>query len=67
MALALDFETDITGVYVMVQGGEPLGSGCLTDDQVDFQISRLKGDLDRLAAAMKEALREHLPQPLEQG
>lgn len=67
MALALDFEADITGVYVTVQGGEPLGSGCLTDDQVDFQISRLKGDLDRLAVAMKEALREHLPQPSEQG
>ena len=63
MALALDFETDITGVYVTVQGGEPLGSGCLTDDEVDHQIDRLKADLDRLAAGMKAALREHSGHP----
>ena len=63
MALALDFETDITGVYVTVQGGEPLGSGCLTDDEVDHQISRLKADLDRLAVEMKAALREHSEHP----
>ena len=59
MPLVLDFETDITGVYVTVQGGEPLGSPCLTDDEVDHQVDRLKADLDRLAVEMKAALREH--------
>jgi uncharacterized small protein (DUF1192 family) len=58
MALALDFEIDFNGACVTV-AGESLSAGCLSDEEVDRQIDLLKADLDRLAAEMKAAIREH--------
>ena len=66
MALALDFEADVNGVCVTVDG-QPLSPGCLTDREVDDQIERLKADLDRLSVEMKAALREHAARPSDPG
>lgn len=62
MALALDYEADFNGVHLTVEG-QPLGQGCLSDEEVDREVARLKADLDRLAAEMKAALREHAAGP----
>ncbi len=62
MAVALDFEIDFNGACVTV-AGQPLSAGCLSDEEVDRQIDLLKAELDRLAAEMKSAIREHAARP----
>ena len=62
MAHALDCEIDFDGVRVTLEG-QPLGAGCLTEEEIDGEIARLKAELDRLSGEMKDLLREHQAKP----
>lgn len=61
-----DFNINIHGATVVVRQ-KPLCSGCLSDGEVDAQISLLKDDLDAVAQRMKAAIRKQAAQPLELG
>lgn len=58
-----DFDIDIYGARVVIQR-EPLSPGCLSDNEVDYQIKRLKEDLDAVAKRMKKAIREQAKKPI---
>jgi len=62
-AEAFDFEIDINGARVIVVQ-EPIGSGCLGDGEVDYQIESLKKNLDAVSKRMKAAIREQKRKPL---
>jgi hypothetical protein len=52
---AFEFEIGIHGARVTV-GGKPVCAACGSDGEIDAAITRLKEDLDRLAAYMKSAV-----------
>lgn len=54
---AFDFSFEAGGA-VIVLSRNPLSAGCLSDEEVDFAIDDLKGDLDRLALRMKHAIKQ---------
>jgi hypothetical protein len=53
----------VGGAYVVPTPGIPgqLCPGCMTEDEVDQQIQRLKDDLDDVAWQMKKAIRDRGP------
>lgn len=71
-----DFDTDIHGARVIVihparhpadRRQTPLHPACANDDEVDFHVGALKDQLDQLAIAMKQAIREQAKKPLFSG
>ena len=58
-----DFEIDIHGARVIVTR-EALHPACLSDTEVDYNISELKKNLDQLAIEMKRAIKEQRKEPL---
>lgn len=71
-----DFDTDIHGARVIVihparhpadRRQTPLHPACANDDEVDFHVGVLKDQLDQLAIAMKQAIREQAKKPLFSG
>jgi hypothetical protein len=53
----------VGGAYVVPTPGMPgqLCIGCMTEEEVDEQIQRLKDDLDDVAWQMKKAIRDRGP------
>lgn len=49
------FDDGLDGLFVVVEE-EPLSPGCLTAEEIDSNIERLKADLDRVGRQMKVAL-----------
>ena len=49
------FDDGLHGLFVVVEQ-EPLSPGCLTDEDIDRNIDRLKDELDRVCSRMKVAL-----------
>ena len=58
-----DFEIDMRGAHIVVTR-TPIYPACLTDGEVDYHISYLKSELDRLSGEMKRAIREQRKKPL---
>ena len=57
-----DYKIDIHGAHVVVVR-EPLHPACSRDNAIDFHITALKADLDRVAKKMKKAVREQETKP----
>ncbi len=51
------FEIDVNGAKIIVVNKPQLG-GCLSDGEIDGQISMIKSELDQLAKKMKKAIKE---------
>lgn len=46
---------------VTVNGGQPLGWECGSDQEVDFMIKAVKAELDQAAKRLKASLAEQVP------
>ena len=57
------FEIDIHGTCV-VADKERLHPACKADGEVDFHVRQLKEYLDRVAAQMKQAIKEDKDKPI---
>lgn len=55
-------EPDVTGIRLMV-GDQAVIASCLTDEEVDFAILKLKAELERMGGLMKERLRKDAAEP----
>lgn len=49
------YDDGLKGLFVVVER-EPLTPGCLTAEEIDTNIERLKAELDQVGARMKTAL-----------
>ncbi|NIZ10175.1 hypothetical protein [Pseudooceanicola sp. HF7] len=57
-----DYEIDVHGA-VLIPARDRLGTASLSEAEIDSQIVELKKDLDRVAEAMKSAVRKQQAQP----
>ncbi len=57
------FEIDVHGAHA-VADRERLHPACMSDGEVDAHVGRLKECLDRVAAQMKQALKEQEGKPI---
>jgi hypothetical protein len=64
IANVFGFEMSLAGARVIVVR-EPICSRCLSEAEVDFQLRRLKDNLDAVARQMKTALRAQTAKPTE--
>lgn len=55
MAENFGYDDGLKGLFVVVER-EPLTPGCLTAEEIDTNIERLKAELDQVGARMKTAL-----------
>ena len=55
MAENFGYDDGLNGLFVVVER-EPLTPGCLTAEEIDTNIDRLKAELDQVGALMKTAL-----------
>lgn len=55
MAENFGYDDGLNGLFVVVER-EPLTPGCLTAEEIDTNIERLKAELDQVGARMKTAL-----------
>ena len=55
MAENFGYDDGLNGLFVVVER-EPLTPGCLTAEEIDTNIERLKAELDQVGAHMKTAL-----------
>ena len=55
MAENFGYDDGLNGLFVVVER-EPLTPGCLTAEEIDTNIERLKAELDQIGARMKTAL-----------
>ena len=55
MAENFGYDDGLKGLFVVVEL-EPLTPGCLTAEEIDTNIERLKAELDQVGARMKTAL-----------
>ena len=55
MAEFFDYKDGVDGLSIVV-ARQPLSSGCMSPGEVEYQITKLKDDLDRLLAEMLIAL-----------
>jgi hypothetical protein len=54
------YDDGIEGLFVVVER-EPLSPGCLTAEEIDHHIERLRLELHRVGTRMKIALRSRTP------
>ena len=62
MAQYFDYEDGAHGLSIVV-ARQPLSPGCMVPGEVEYQIKKLKDDLDRLFAEMLIALPTAGPRP----
>ena len=55
MAENFGYDDGLNGLFVVVER-EPLTPNCLTAEEIDTNIERLKAELDQVGAHMKTAL-----------
>ena len=55
MAENFGYDDGLNGLFVVVER-EPLTPNCLTAEEIDTNIERLKAELDQVGARMKTAL-----------
>ena len=55
MAEFFGWDENVHGFFVVVEK-EPLTSNCLSPHEIDFNVARLKEDLDRVGVEMKAQL-----------
>jgi hypothetical protein len=59
-----DFKYDVHGASVLLSG-YPVTPGALSDAEVDYQIDRLKNDLDQVGKKMKREIAKRRNERLE--